>query len=181
VHAAVQVDEPELSSCSACRTEEELNHRAMVAHNKWIDLYADAARAQAEREDIPCNFVQEVHKLRNQPLGNVKVVLGDIMGQSGLSDVGKAEAIGSTCKKFKKWSTDWGIEGPSVFTCLSYYAYAPRQPHDCFVLAHTQAPKHIVTSIEAQPHENIQEYKPTDVQTHKHTDKQTRKRTGIEA
>jgi hypothetical protein len=136
VHAAVQVDEQELRYCSACRSEEELNHRAMMAHNKWIDLYADAARAQAEKEDIPCNFVQEVHKLRNQALGNSKVVLGDIMGRMCL-DVGKAKAIGSTCKKFKKWSMEWGVEGPSVFACLSYYSYAPCQRHVCFVLEHT--------------------------------------------
>jgi hypothetical protein len=112
----------------------------MVAHNKWIDLYADAARAQAEKENIPGNFVQEVHKLRDQRLGNTKMVLGDIMKGSALSDDGKAKAMGNTCKKFKKWSMDWGVEGPSVFGCLTYYSYAPCNC-PCFVLAHKQAHK----------------------------------------
>jgi hypothetical protein len=46
------------------------------------------------------------------------------MGGSGLSDEGKGRAIRAARNTFKAWAKERGVEGLSVFSCLSFFMHA---------------------------------------------------------
>jgi hypothetical protein len=109
----------------ACRTEEELQYRAGAAHKKWLETYADAVMTEAEDEKIAPHFVQDIRYMANQsPAALYQGRLHSIMGGSGLSDAGKGRAILAARNTFKAWAREWGVEGLSVFSCLSYFMHA---------------------------------------------------------
>jgi hypothetical protein len=122
------------ATSSACRTEEELQYRAGVAHSKWIETYAAVVQKEAEAENIATYFAQDIKALVNEsPAVLYHGGLHHIMGVIGLSDAGKGRAIDAARHTFKSWTKEWGVEGHSVFSCLSYFMYIPllATPRSC--------------------------------------------------